>query len=133
MSVCYLDASAVVKLLRTEPETAPLERFLATPRVLVSSRLLEVELVCVARRQGLPVASAQAITRSITLLGLDDETLALAQTTFAPPLRALDAAHVATALRLGDDLELMVSYDVEQIRAARARGIVVEHPGAPSP
>lgn len=129
MTACYLDASAVVKLLRTETETAALERFVATPRVLVSSRLLEIELACVARRQGLPVALARDLARSIMLVPLDDATIELAQTAFDPPQRALDAVHLATALRLGDDLGVMVSYDVDQASAARARGIVVEHPG----
>jgi len=128
---CYLDASAVVKLLRTEAETRALEDFLAAPLVAVSNRLLEIELTCVARRQRLPVKLAQQIVSSITLLPLDDDTIRLAQTAFDPPQRALDAAHLATALRLGSDLAAMISYDLDQIRAARACGIPVEHPGQP--
>lgn len=127
--LCYLDASAVVKLLRYEAETAPLERFLSTPRLVVSSQLLEIELTCVARRQGLGVEHAQEIARSITLIPLDDRTIELAQGPFDPPQRALDAAHLATALRLGDDLAVMVSYDADQVRGARNSGILVEHPG----
>lgn len=130
MIVTYLDASAVVKLMRAEAQTATLERYLTAPRVLVSSRMLEIELSCVAHRQGLPLALARGMATSIMLLPLDERTIELAQTAFHPPQRTLDAIHLATALQLGDDLDVMVSYDVDQADAARRHGIAVEHPGA---
>jgi predicted nucleic acid-binding protein len=45
-----------------------------------------------------------------------------------PELRALDAIHVATALRLGRELEAFVSYDVRQLEAASALGLPVASP-----
>jgi predicted nucleic acid-binding protein len=45
-----------------------------------------------------------------------------------PPLRTLDAIHLAAALDLGDDLEAMVTYDERLAEAAVANGIRVVAP-----
>ena len=45
-------------------------------------------------------------------------------------LRSLDAIYVACALRLGDDLTGLVSYDERQIAAADALGISTVSPSA---
>ena len=47
-----------------------------------------------------------------------------------PALRALDALHIATALRLGADLEGIVTYDERMDAAAQAIGIATIAPGA---
>ena len=41
---------------------------------------------------------------------------------------SLDAIHLATALRLGDDLAAFVSYDTRRIEAAEALGLPVASP-----
>ena len=51
-TTAYLDASAAVKLLRPEPETSALWTVLAAIPGHVSSEMLEIELRCVARREG---------------------------------------------------------------------------------
>jgi uncharacterized protein len=43
-------------------------------------------------------------------------------------LRSLDAAHLATALSVGDELEGIVTYDERLATAARALGLGVLHP-----
>jgi hypothetical protein len=43
-------------------------------------------------------------------------------------VRALDAIHVATSLLL-DDLELFISYDARQLRAAAEAGLAIASPG----
>jgi predicted nucleic acid-binding protein len=45
-------------------------------------------------------------------------------------LRSLDALHLASALNLGDDLDVMVCYDQRLSEAARHQGIRVVAPGA---
>ena len=45
-----------------------------------------------------------------------------------PELRSLDAIHLATALRLGEDLARFVAYDTWLADAARAAGLVVDSP-----
>ena len=47
----YLDASAIVKLVVAEPETAALERDLADRIALLTSRLSATEVLRAARRQ----------------------------------------------------------------------------------
>jgi len=47
-----------------------------------------------------------------------------------PLLRTLDALHLASALRLGEDLGAFVAYDHRLTRAARTEGLVVHTPGA---
>lgn len=47
-----------------------------------------------------------------------------------PNLRTLDAIHLATALSLGDDLTLLISYDDRLTQAAAAAGIEVASPAA---
>jgi hypothetical protein len=59
-------------------------------------------------------------------VGRDVLTLAGAFT--LPRLRALDAIHVATSLLL-DDLELFISYDARQLRAAAEAGLAIASPG----
>lgn len=49
--------------------------------------------------------------------------------TFAPPLRALDAIHLATALTLRENLAVLIAYDLELVAAARAEGLTVASPG----
>jgi predicted nucleic acid-binding protein len=44
------------------------------------------------------------------------------------PLRALDAIHVASALRLGGALSAFVSYDRRQLEAAAALGLPTASP-----
>ena len=43
-------------------------------------------------------------------------------------LSTLDAIHVASALRLGRELEAFVSYDLRQLEAAAALGLPVASP-----
>jgi predicted nucleic acid-binding protein len=44
------------------------------------------------------------------------------------PVRSLDAIHLATALALGRDLAVLVTYDDRMIRGARELGIEVATP-----
>ena len=45
-----------------------------------------------------------------------------------PMLRTLDAIHVATALLIRDDLDVLVSYDHRMLAAAAARGLPTASP-----
>ena len=129
MSVLYADASALVKLLVREPESAAVAAVLADGRRVVASALVAVELACVARRRGL--GDADSVLQRLDLLTLDAATLHDART-FAttPPLRALDAVHLAAARRVAvavGPLELLC-YDADLCAAARAAGLAVIAP-----
>lgn len=133
MSAIYADTSALAKLLIAEPESAAVAALLA-PATVVTSELAAVELACAARRRGLPDAMPQveAILEIAEILPLDPETLRSARDTATnPPLRALDALHLASARRLQShvpDLAL-VCYDADLTAAAAGAGFDVLAPG----
>lgn len=129
-TTAYLDASAAVKLLRPEPETAALRTALAAIAGHVSSELLEIELRCVARREGGRelIDRAELICAALDLLPYTPAVRARAGEAFAPPQRALDALHLATALDLRLEALVLVTYDERQAEGGRAAGLDVVAP-----
>lgn len=131
MTAAYLDASALVKLIRPEPESEALVAALAQWPVRIASEIVVVELVCTARRLGGAdlLDRAAAVTEGLHLIpfsgAIRERTVASA---FRPPLRALDAIHLATALELGGDLDTFVAYDERLCRAAEAQHLAVRSP-----
>ena len=126
----YLDASAAVKLLRPEPETPALRAVLAAIAGHVSSELLEIELRCVARREGDGelIQRAERICAAVDLLPYTPAIRARAGEAFDPPQRALDALHLATALDLRLEALVLVTYDGRQAEGGRAAGLDVVAP-----
>ena len=137
MPLFYADASALVKLVREEPETAALNAFVDNAD-LVSSALILTEVPRAIRRAAahdpeLPLcdllARAGDLVEAIALLPLDRELLAAAGAISEPALRALDAIHVVAALDLSP-LDAFVSYDQRQSAAARLAGLRTVAPAA---
>ena len=124
----YLDTSAFIKLVRSEPESPALRREL-TGRELLSSALLIVEGHRAARRYG-ELASRRARTAltAITIITLDQPILDAAAALHPPELRSLDALHLATIVSLGKDIECVYCYDTRLTEAAQAVGIQVSQP-----
>jgi predicted nucleic acid-binding protein len=130
--VLYLDASALVKLVVTEPETAALRRVVEQREILASCALSRVEVVRAVREHGREaVSTAQALLDEIDLAELDTELLDAAAE-IQGSIRSLDAIHVAAATELGDELEALVTYDARMAAAARALGLAVLAPGTTS-
>lgn len=136
MALFYLDASALVKLVRAEPESAALGTFLAEAD-LVSSELVLTEVPRAVRRAAadnpdLPVAPMVALAAEVldalALLPLDRALLIAAGALAEPALRALDAIHVAAAVSLSP-IDGFVSYDQRQSAAARLAGLRTVAPG----
>ncbi len=124
----YLDTSAFVKLVRSEPESAALRREL-TGRELLSSALLTVEGRRAARRYGeLASERAHAALTAITLVPLDQPILDVAANLDPAELRSLDALHLATVVSLRTDIERLYCYDSRLSDAAQALGIEVSQP-----
>lgn len=130
MALFYADASALVKLIRREPESGPLEAFLADAD-LVSCELVLVEVPraihrAAARDPRLPrellLARAGEIVDALALLPLDRGLLAAAGALAEPALRALDAIHVVAAVALSP-LDAFVTYDERQAAVARLAGL----------
>ena len=99
---------------------------------LVSSRVAVVEVVKAVSRAN-PDADPTRVFALLAFVELDAELAAMAGATGEPGLRALDAIHVASALRLGSDVGSFVTYDARQGTAAHAAGLHVEAPGALRP
>lgn len=126
----YLDTSAFLKLVRSEPESDALrDEIRRAGTELISSVLLSVEGRRAARRYGeLAAIRAVAALTTVTLLSLDQPIIDAASDLEPAELRSLDAVHLATILSLGDDIERVYCYDARLTSAARALGIDVTEP-----
>jgi hypothetical protein len=126
VTALYLDASAIAKLVIEEPETAELrERVLG--HALFTSRIASVEVPRAVRRAN-PLADPGPILRLFGFLELDAELSSVAATIGPSQVQALDAIHLASAARLGDELGAFITYDDRQAAAAIADGMTVESP-----
>lgn len=126
-SSLYLDSSALVKLVDEEVESVAL-RAAVDDSPIVSCNLARTEVIRAARRKSMLITTtARKLLSEIDLVHLDDELLDLAGE-LDPPLRSLDAIHLAAALELGDELEAVVTYDARMTAAARALGLPVIAP-----
>lgn len=125
MKAAYLDASALVKLFKPEPETGAFRDALHDWPVQVSSELIRVEGVCTARRLGDAdvLERASSALERIDLIPISPEVVELATGSFTPPLRAMDAIHLATALTMREDLGKVFVYDNDLHAAALAEGL----------
>ena len=124
----YLDASALVKLVIREPDSSALDAWLGPREAIVSCALSRTEVTRATAPSGLAARTrARRLLDEIELIQLDDELLDLAGE-LEPPLRSLDAIHLAAALELGDELEALVTYDVRMARGAESLGLRVVAP-----
>lgn len=127
--VAYLDASALVKLALVEDETESLLEALPRWRRRTSSRLVVVEVLRAVRRRD---AAAEPVARDLLarmpLIAVGDRVLAAAIQLWPASVRALDAIHLASALRLGGQVAAFVSYDARQLEAAEALGLPTASP-----
>jgi predicted nucleic acid-binding protein len=130
VALFYLDASALVKLLRDEPESPALRALLADAD-LVSCELSVTEVPRAIRRAAaheprlpgeLLLTRAAELFEAVALLALDRDLLAAAGALTEPALRSLDAIHVISAVALSP-LDAFVSYDERQAAAARLAGL----------
>ena len=123
MPLVYLDSSALVKLVVVEPESRALLAQLEEWPQRVSSALALTELPRALERAGLGAAAhrrAREVLGRIALVDVDRRILATAATLEPRALRTLDAIHLATALAVREDLEIVVTYD-RRLRAAAER------------
>jgi uncharacterized protein len=131
VKAAYIDASALVKLFKAEPQTAAFREALGDWPVQVSSELVQVEAICTARRLGSSdiLARAQAAIQRISLIPISPQIIRQATTEHTPPLRALDAIHLATALSMREDLGTFFVYDNDLHTAANAHHLDPLAPG----
>lgn len=137
MALFYADASALVKLVRDEPESDALRSFLADAD-LISCELVLTEVPRAIRRAAdldrrlhLDVLMVRAgeLVDAIGLQSVDRALLLAAGALAEPALRALDAIHVAAAVDLAP-LDGFLTYDERQAAVARLAGLRTLSPGA---
>lgn len=123
----YADASALVKLVLEEPESAILARAVTGLGALVTSRLSAVEVTRAVRLEapGL-VPESDRLLRSCVRVAVLDEVVDRARRLAGERLRTLDALHLATALHAG--ARTVLAYDRRLLDAAAAEGLRVLSP-----
>lgn len=123
----YVDTSVAIRaLLRHSPSAV--EWLAAVPAgALVSSRLLELEVYRVLRRERLELALADSFFGGITFLNVDDDLIREASA-IRPHIRSLDAIHLASAQRIGAAQVTVVTHDAQMARVADELGFPVCDP-----
>jgi predicted nucleic acid-binding protein len=137
VAIFYADASALVKLVREEPESGALRAYMGDAD-LVSSELVLTEIPRAVHRvlsdqpelpRDLLLERTGQLLDAVALRPLDRALLAAAGALAAPSVRTLDAIHVVTAADLWP-LDAFVTYDERQAAAARLAGLRTVVPGA---
>ena len=129
--IVYVDTSVLAKTAVEEAESSAVLAFLAplSTAEVWSSALTRTELVRAVRRvdpQRVPMALDRLAKTSF--IALDRRLLDAAAALEPPSLRSLDALHVASALRIQEDLDAVLTYDERIADAARDHGLAVLAP-----
>lgn len=126
----YLDSSALVKLVRREPETDALHDWLAADgEPVVSSSLARTEVLrAVAPHDQRMREKARRVLSGVELMPMTYDLLDQAGV-LEVPMRSLDAIHLASALRLRGDLSAFGAYDKRLLAVAADAGLPVVSPG----
>ena len=127
--LAYVDASALVKLVQAEPETAALESDLANRDGLLCSRLAATELrrACARAKRPRLLQQVDEVLESVYLVEVTPAILEAAGRLKPVLLRTLDAVHLATLQTLDEPVDL-ITYDDRLADAAKAHGLSVVTP-----
>lgn len=125
----YLDTSAFVKLCWPEPESEALLSYLGGWPLRVSAALLWTEALRAAQRQpAARVEQARRLLQRLPMIEVDRTLFRQAGLLGPATMRSLDAIHIATAMSLGPDLGVMITYDETMVDAAGLFGLPVALP-----
>jgi uncharacterized protein len=125
----YIDSSAIIKLIKPELETKTLLQQL--PRSITTSQISRVEVIRTINVNFTELLEdAYDILSDIPMVAVDHSILLAAENlpTFIK-LRALDSIHIATAFSMKSEIEGVVTYDKEMVKAASALGFITMSPG----
>jgi predicted nucleic acid-binding protein len=126
----YLHTSAFVKLCWPEPESEVLHGYLRQWPLRVSAVLLCTEALRAAQRQpAARVEQTQRLLERMPMMEVDRTLFRQAGLLGPSTMRSLDAVHIATAMSLGPDLGVVITYDERMAAAARLFGLPVASPG----
>jgi len=136
VTLLYADSSALVKLVRDEPESPALRSYI-TDADLVSCELVLAEVPRAIRHAAardprldleVLVVRAGEVIDAVALVAVDRTVLLAAGAFSEPTLRALDAIHLAAAVDLSP-IDGFLTYDDRQAAAARLAGLRTIAPG----
>jgi uncharacterized protein len=121
--IAYLDSSVALHLVAAaSPEgKAWFDDHLRSGVPVVSSKLLQLEVLRALRRDGVDPHEADALLSRVTLLGVDTELFDEAAA-IEPQVKSLDALHLATCRRIGADYTVVVTHDATMARVAGELG-----------
>lgn len=128
----YVDTSALLKLVLSEPESEALGAAIRSWPDRISSTLTAIEARRALRRVGASDGVRRRLEAALDasiLVRMDDLVVRLGSDAGGVDLRALDAIHLGTALSIGDHPEAFITYDDRLARAARDAGLEVVQPG----
>jgi len=130
MRTLYLDSSAVLKFIFSEPESAAARKEIRG--VLYSSELVRVEVIrAVLRIEPELYERALAVLSKIRIIKMKSSVMVAAERLpHNVSIRGMDALHLAAANTLGRLGHTIVTYDKNMAKAARALGFNIESPGA---
>ena len=135
MAIFYADASALVKLIREEPESEALRAFLADGDIVTSELVLtEIRARFAARPPMTPSFLATCLSNARASCSTRSRCGRSIAPCLPPPERspsrprALDAIHVASAVAL-DPIDAFLTYDERQAAAVRLAGLRTVAPG----
>jgi len=126
--LAYADASALVKLVVQEAESAALHRWYVEAERVITNRVGVVETRRASARHPHDPAHRDRIVEDLEVVELDESTGRLAGALEPAGIRTLDAIHLATALQMLPQLDAFVTYDDRLADAARALGLPVVRP-----
>ena len=130
MRVAYLDASAVVKLVIPEAESAQLLEFVRGLDRAISSELTVIEVGGAAARAdgSAGLSRAAEVCRRLDLQPIDSHIIDRARQLKPATVRSLDAIHLASALE-PRVAPMLVAYETRLLQAASDHQLVVASPG----
>lgn len=131
----YLDASALIKLVVAQPESAAMTDYLrAHPDDgWFTCALTRIDLLRAAAAVHTDaIEHAHHILDVLDTVAITDRLIHAATSLDPPPPRTADALHIAAALTAGPRLQTLITYDTQLVHAATAHTIATATPGAPA-
>ena len=124
----YIDSSAALKLVVSEPETQALASWIID-RTVLASDLVRTETLRAARRHSPAVlGQARVVLSAFMMMALTSDVCERAAELDPLILRSLDAIHLACALQLGHELDGIITYDQRMTEACERIGVTAIAP-----
>ncbi|MBS3182892.1 PIN domain-containing protein [Leucobacter manosquensis] len=128
-SYWYLDTSVALRILLGHSQSAIdwYDNLADRRATFVSSRILELEMKRVLRRESIAVDGADEFLSELALLAVDNRLITEAAA-IRPHIKSLDALHLASAQRIGAGNVTIVTHDANMTTVADSLGFDVVDP-----